>query len=246
MAEDIVTQVTSGDLSGIAAGVGSTALDVILYAIIGVLVIGIVGLLIYMLSFKHKVRIRYVTKEGSFIIDDKARRVERDGVTLWNLLKTKKDVSPPPKESINITKKGHLVAECYITEDNPEPVWITDSRELEIAGFKALTTSQRSLTVARIRKAQSRIKKNLWEQIQQVILPVTMVLMVAIPFIFWGDLTASSENAINQAGTIAKQNAEIAEQNARILSVLAGDLEAGELTVRQTPPDAARSSGGGS
>lgn len=240
---DIVQQIQGGDYAGVAASAGSATLDVILWIVIAVMIASLIGLLIYILRFKIAVRIRYVTKEGSYIIDDKAARKQVDGVTTWRLLKTKIDVSPPPKESINITKKGKLVAECYITEDNPEPVWLTDNRDLDLAGFKPLTTAQRSLTVARIRKAQSRLKKSLWEQIQQIVLPATMIIMVALPFVFWGDITAESRDAMAQAGNIAAQNAEISEQNARILSVLAGKVEAGDLVIKQTPPDAATSGG---
>lgn len=244
MAETIVQQIQGGDYAGVAAQAGSATLDVILWLVVAVMVAALVGLLIYIMRFKIAVRIRYVTKEGSYIIDDKAARKTTDGVTVWRLLKTKIDVSPPPKESINITKKGKLVAECYITEDNPEPVWLTDSRDLDLAGFKPLTTAQRSLTVARIRKAQSRIKGTLWDKIQQIVMPATMIIMVALPFVFWGDITAESRDAMAEAGNIAEQNAEISQQNARILSVLAGKVEAGDLVVTQTPPDAAAEGGG--
>lgn len=237
-----VEQIIEGDFSGVttaAANVGSTVYDILLWAVLGVMVAVLIGFLWYILQFKHKVRIRYVTKDGSYIIDDKARRKKDGGVTYWALLKSKIDVTPPPRSALNITRKGKLVAECYITEDNPEPVWIEDKADIEGGDFKPLTTQQRSLTVARIRKAESRKRLSLWDKISQIVLPATMVIMVALPFVFWGEITNTSNEALAQGGAVAEQNAKIAEQNARILSVLAGKVEAGELDIKQNiPPDA--------
>lgn len=235
-------QLLSGDFSGVsnaAAGVASSAFDVILWIVVALVIAALIGLVLFILSYKHKVRVRYITKDGSYIIDDKARRKEDGGVTYWVLLKSKMTVTPPPREAINITKKGKLVAECYVTEDNPEPVWITDTQNFNGGTFKPLTTQQRSLTVSRIRKAESRKKSSLWDKISQVIMPAAMVIMVALPFMFWGDITASSTHSMEITAQVAEQNAKIAEQNARILSVLAGKVEAGELNIIQNiPPDA--------
>ena len=240
-------QILQGDFSGVtqtAAGVASNAYDVILWAVVGIMLIALLGLMLYMLSYKHKVRIRYITKDGSYIIDDKARRKVDGGVTYWALLKAKLVVSPPPKEAINITKNGRLVAECYVTEDNPEPVWIQDTQEIDVKGFRPLTTQQRSLTVSRIRKAESRKGASLWDKISQVVMPAAMIIMVALPFVFWGDITASSTESMEITANVAAENAKIAEQNARILSVLAGKVEAGELNIIQNvPPDAVTEGG---
>ena len=236
-------QIISGDFSGVttaAAGVAGSAYDVILWAVVGLCIAGLIGFVLFVLSYKHKVRVRYITKDGSYIIDDKARRKMDGGVTYWSLLKAKQIVSPPPKEAINITKKGKLVAECYITEDNPEPVWLTDNFDLEGNGkFKPLTTQQRSLTVSRIRKAESRKNASLWDKISSVIMPAAMVIMVALPFVFWGEITNASTESMEITAQVAAENAKISEQNARILSVLAGKVEAGELDIVQNiPPDA--------
>jgi len=241
-------QIINGDFSGVtasAANVASSAYDVILWAVAAIMIVALIGMVLYMLSYKHKVRVRYITKDGSYIIDDKARRKVDGGVTYWSLLKAKQTVSPPPKQAINITKKGKLVAECYITEDNPEPVWLTDNFDLEGNGtFKPLTTQQRSLTVSRIRKAESRKNASLWDKISQVIMPAAMVIMVALPFVFWGEITSASTHSMEVGAEMAAENAKISEQNARILSVLAGKVEAGDLEIVQNvPPDAA--DGGG-
>lgn len=234
-----------GQVQGIAATAGNTTLDVILWIALLILLGAAVWAFLEFAKFKHSVRIRYLTKEGSFIIDDKAKRKEEDGVVYWSLLKSKMSITPPPKESINITKKGRLVAECYITEDNPEPVWLKDSGyDNAQEGFLPLTTQQRSLTVSRIRKANSRQTKTMWEQISNVVFPIAMVIVVAIPFVFYGDIVKAGEEAIKQSGKIAEQNAAVAEQNARILSVMAGKLESGDLKIEQNIPPNANTGGG--
>ena len=242
MVEDLIN---AEAIKNTAASAGSATLDVILWLAVAGLIVAGIFLLLEFMKYKHLVRLRFLTKEGSFILDDKAKRKEEDGVIYWSLLKQKLNITPPPKEAINITKKGRLVAECYITEDNPEPVWLLDKGYSDAQeGFKPLTTQQRSLTVSRIRKAQARIQKSMWETMTQIIMPIAMVVIIAIPFIFWGDITKESTEAMSKAGEVAKQNAEVAAQNARLLSVMAGKLEAGDLTIKQNiPPDAVNEGG---
>lgn len=243
--EEILGQVVSG-----AAGFGSSAFDILFYILIGGIILALGWVVWWILQHKHKIVVRYLTKRGAFIIEDKARTVNRSGVIYWKFLKGKIETTPPPKKAINITKKGKLYAECYITEDNPEPVWLVDTgykKSFDKDGnYKPVTTQERALIVSRIRKAEERRGKNLWEQITQIAIPTIMLGMVIIPFVFWGDITKTSTDALQQADRLQEQNADIAESNARILAVMAGKIDTGELDIKQDIPPDADISGGGS
>jgi len=245
MAEDQII----GEIIGGAASFGAGAMDVIIYLVLFLCLLGVGAVIWWVTSHKHKIVVRYLTRSGAFIIEDKARSVKRDGAVFWSFLKGRVVVSPPPKTAINVTKKGKLFAECYVTEDNPEPIWIKDKglndrTLLEQSGFRPLTTQQRALLVSRCVKANSRKGKTLWDQIRDIAIPVTMLTMVMIPFIFWGDITKTSTDAMDQAQAVQTQNAKISESNARMLSVLAGKLEAGEIAIDQSAPPDAQESGG--
>ena len=234
--EEILTTILNG-----ASGFGAGAMDILIYIALACIVAAIGVFIWWILQFKHKVVVRYLTRNGAFIIEDKVRAVKKDGITYWKFFKSKMEATPPPKAAINITKKGRLFAECYITEDNPEPVWIVDkginkSNTPVGQSFKPVTTQQRALIVNRIRKAESRKGKSIWEQVSAIAIPVTMAFMVMIPFIFWGDITKTSTDALDDARALSTQNAKIAEQNARILSVLAGKVESGEIDIIQDIP----------
>lgn len=235
--EDFIGQAATG-----AANFGAGAMDVLLYVILLLVVAGLGYFIWYMLSFKHKVVVRYLTRSGSFIINDRAKVVKNDGVLYWKFLKGKMMATPPPKKAINVTRKGHLFAECYITEDNPEPVWLVDKginkTNTTKSSFRPVTTQQRALIVSRIRKAESRRGSTLWDKIQAIVMPVSVVMVLLLLFVFWGDITKTSTDALDKAQGMYEQNAQIAESNARILAVLAGKLDAGEIEIAQSPPDA--------
>lgn len=235
--EEFIEKAASG-----AANFGAGAMDVLLYVILALVVLGLAFFIWYMLSFKHQVIVRYLTRSGSFIIRDRAKVVKEDGVLYWKFLKGKMVATPPPKAAINVTKKGRLFAECYITEDNPEPVWMIDrgidKTNTEKSSFRPVTTQQRALIVSRIRKAESRRGSTLWDKIQAIVMPVSVVLVLLLLFVFWGDITKTSTDALKEAQGMFEQNAQIAESNARILAVLAGKLDAGEIQIAQSPPDA--------
>lgn len=234
-----VEQVIDGNVNfgGIAASAGNTIFDLFSILLWVLLIGGLLAVVLWFLSYKHVVVVRIRTKTRKQIITDKARTKVIDGVSYWQLLKMKKLISPPPQEAIEITKKGKFFAECYWEEENPEPIWLRDTDDSQIA-FKPFKMDQRALHVAALTKAIARKREGLLQKLSQFAMPVAMVICVAIPFVFYGELSEPQKDiAASNAATTAKI-AEITEQNARMVSVLAGKLEAGELDVYQNinPP----------
>lgn len=243
---DPITDFTTIDFMSVAANAGSTGYDIVLWVLIALVVGGIIGFILYVTMFNRKVRVHYRTRNGSYVMDDKARLKRKDGVEYWSFLKLKRDVTPPPTHALYITKGGKFVAECLVTEDNPEPVWLSYDTEAKPNELTIVTSQERESIVNRYIKAASRKKKSLWENISQIIMPIAVITIVMIPFIFWGDITKTTDDALATAEQLSKQNAEVAAQNARILSVLAGKIESGELNINQEiPPDANTVGGGG-
>ena len=221
--------------------------ELLIWVVLGAILIGAVWFLLWWLSYKHEVTIRYITKSRKYIIKDKAKTVRKDGAQLWRLLRMRSTVKPPPPEAIEITKKGKFFAECYWSEENPSPTWLQDSGdETDAFSHQAFTSDERSFYVAQLKKAIVRQKGSLFDKIMQFAMPIAMIILVAIPFVFFGNLTEESTKQAASNVELARINEKIAAENARILTVLAGKVEAGDLVIKQDikPPDAPPDGGG--
>lgn len=231
-------------INNLVSGVLGTGYDIVIGVLITLVVAGIVGYAVWMSLHNKKVRIRYQTKNGSYVIDDKARRKKTDGVEYWSLLRMKMDFAPPPSNAINLTNRGKLLAECYLKEGSQEPAWITDGGPDEGFDTEMLTTQERALLISRVIKATQRRRKGLLETITQLATPIALVMVVIVMLVFWESIAEPAKDMATMNSHMMEQNKEIMEQNARMVSVLAGKLDAGELTVRQSvPPDAGGTNG---
>lgn len=229
-----VEQIIDGnvDFSGIAQTASSGVFNLLSILLWVVIIGGVIAVILYILSYKNFVTLRVKTKNGKYIIRDKARTVNKDGVTYWRLLKLKKTVTPPPPGAIEITAKGKYFAECYWEEGNPEPVWLHDTNN-HSESFQPFTTQERALHVSGVTKAVQRRKKGLLETIAQIAMPIAMIVVISVPFVFYGELSEPQKQIASSNAATTAQLKEISEQNARILSVMAGKLEANELRVKQ-------------
>lgn len=245
-------------LSGLASTASNAASGaytiVITLLCIGVLV-GIILLVNYILSYKHHVNVKIMTKNGFYFVHDKAREIDENGVKFWKLLKMKITTTVPPPEAIDITKKGKFVATGYFSEET-DMVWLTDKNtkedfknliEEEIVEYKngvpirrkvvknafhPFTTQERALQANRVTRAMLRKKKNLLEILTQLAVPAALIILVICVLIFWEDIAKPVQNLATINAEVSKQNAEIAEQNARILNMIAkqGGLQTVEVT----------------
>lgn len=102
-------------------------LTTILWIVIGLVIITLgIGVIYFMLQFKHKLRVRDLTSGKKIIIDDLVREVkDKDGSWWWRLLKLKIKIPCPPSYVLDVDQKGHKVAECYRTS-NDEFIFIQD------------------------------------------------------------------------------------------------------------------------
>lgn len=235
----LVAELIEGlDLGGLVSSTMGAGYNIVLGVLAIIIIGGLVGLLVWMSIHNKKIRVRYVTKNGSFVIDDKARRKNVDGVEYWSLLKMKLVVSPPPSAAINMTNKGKLMAECYLKEGSQEPAWIIDGGPEEGFDTAMLTTQERALLIQRVIKATQRRRKGLLDTIAQIATPIALVMVVIVMLVFWENIAEPAKDMAQINTQMMESNKEISEQNARMVSVLAGKLDVGELTVTQAvPPD---------
>ena len=170
--------------------VTSTIISALFWIFLIVVVVGGAMFAMWYSKFNIKVRIRELTgNKTKIIVDDKARVTkDAEGTIWWNLFKSKVNIPPAPADSIDISSNGKKVVEFYKTEDG-QFVPINDAT-MTVDGFlfEPLTTSQRSILVGQIRKAEAR-KKQGWKDVLVPIVALgALVLLVVSLMVFWGDL----------------------------------------------------------
>lgn len=248
---------------------GVSALNSAASAVYAVLTVGVIIALIvvvwHILSFKHSVLIKRMGNGGSkWPMRDMAREVRVDNVIFWKLRKSKEVVTVPPKEALYPMGKAVLggikyYAECYHTPESGY-IWCQDtvgmedfSRKIQVVEelqngekrvvmketFKPFTSSERAMYVMQMQKELMRKKKGLLDVITQLAVPMMFVMVIVAILVFWEDIAKPAQQQMESAVALSEENAKIAEQNARILAVLAGKMSAADLQVAQTiPPDA--------
>lgn len=244
------------DFSGLANQASSAGYTIVMTIIGLTIFLGIIFMIWYILQFKHRVRVKVLTKNGFYIIDDKAREIkdkESKMIKSWKLWKLREVTSVPPDQSIFMTKKGKFTADAYWTEDTGI-VWVTDTvtREKfnELVKKKVVydknnerieekvirdstqpfTTQERSLQAWRITQAMNRKHKSIWDTIAQIAVPLALVMLFVMVLIFWEDIAKPVQQLSAENVKISAENAKISEQNARILSLISNN----QIDVKQT------------
>jgi len=141
------------------------------------------------LLFKHTVIIRDAG-QNDIVIHDKAREKVIDGVKYWQLMKERdkelKIIPVPPREAIDITKKGKKIIEVFRTsEGNYEFIKIS-SKNLNVA--EPLTSKQRMILMNNFRKSQERKGFNIREHIPTMMALGSFVLILAILVFGWSEI----------------------------------------------------------
>lgn len=200
---------------------GMDALTTVILWLLLLVGIGVIIFLVYyLMSFKHKVRLRKIVKGRVFIIDDRAKEVRKDGAVWWKLLKTKIKQTAPPESAIEITKKGKLIAEGYLTNDD-RIVWRSDvvkednfKEDLdEVDGdYRIFGSEERALYIQEMREAETYKKKNITDLIAAAAPYLAIIIILVCFLIFFNDvvqpvkeLADSIQNSLN----VQKETANI-------------------------------------
>ena len=212
----------------VISNVTSTVVSVLFWIFLLVAIVGGAMFAVWYSKFNIKVRIRELTgNKTKIVVDDKARITkDAEGTIWWNLFKSKVNIPPAPADSIDISSKGKKVVEFYKTEDGHFVPINDNTTNVEDFLFEPLTTSQRSILVGQIRKAEAR-KKQGWKDVLVPIVALgALVLLVVSLMVFWGDLakpvlemgeqqagmTAQMTSLVNRIDTVIN-NKQIIETN---------------------------------
>lgn len=185
------------DVAGMANSALGGLATVILWLLILVGVGVIIGLVFYLMAYKHKVRIRKIVKGRTIIIDDKAKEVKgKDGDIWWKFLKTKIKTQTPPDEAVDIGKKGKLVTEGYLIKDG-RFIWRTDTlKEEDILNeaksvdgdVKLFTSEERALYAKELKDSEAYKKKNISELLVAAAPYIAIIMIFALFLIFFGEV----------------------------------------------------------
>lgn len=231
MAEDDLLGGAGDIVGGFATGAADVVMIILAAVFVLAIIVGLIVLIKLFKAYKIDVKIRVVTANRKRIVEDKAREVLIDGVPFWKLRK-RKDVLPvPPEDAIELTDKGRLYAECYHTDEQGY-TWIVDSNKPD-KGFDPFTTVQRALYVQRLKNAQLRKKKGIWDLLQQFITPVILLLLFVLVLVFWQDIAQPTNEVLDKTSSILSSVDRITQQQARIAAVQAGVADPSTLEIQQ-------------
>lgn len=167
----------------------------IIYLLTLAIVIGLVWLIFYYLSFNKRVIVRRVINGRTVIIYDKARQFKtKEGVVKWRLWKSKFVVGLPPDDCIDISTKGAYVAECFLSPDGNLKWLAFDNNSQNVSPF---TSEERTLLVHEYRESENYKKKKLGEMIMTLAPFLAIVIILVVFMIFFSEVVAPTVGLAN-------------------------------------------------
>lgn len=185
---------------------------------------GMGGFFIYrFLTYKHDFILK--RPQGKSFVAYKTRAKEfkeKNGTTMWKLLKYHKEPVPvPPKSALAINKKGKFFVEGWLLEDEQ----MQYESHPQVAGVDISSSNQKILLANQIETAKSERSKSWKEMIGQYIMPLgcflILGLVVVMGMIFWGDMTAPGL----EAKAIYTTQLDIQNENLKILKEIKNDIQ---------------------
>lgn len=240
--ETLTSSLGLGDPASMIAGAGQNIFLTLMIVFWVLIVGGVIFFILWYSSFKIVVIIREVTNKRRYVTSDKAKIKIVDGVEYYYLRKRRVYLNIPPPEAMEITVKGRFFCEVYHNGSagkNTGYYWIKDDTE-DIKSvtntndaFTPLKTERQAQLVNRLRRAEARRGKSLWEKVVPIVMSVSMIIIIAIPFIFYGELTEANKLAMEETKYITNAQAKMTEELAKMTDVLTGKLSRDELVFVQ-------------
>lgn len=177
-------------------GTTSTIVNTLLWLLLLVLIGSVLAFLIYFFSFKHKVRVRKVMKNGhAQILEDVARKTkDEDGSVWWKLRKTRLKVKEPPFEALETNNRGKIFAEGYLLEEG-RFVWrnndfdVSTFKEMDAeyvkGGYDAFTGEERALLANEVEKSAQYKKRKISDLVAAAMPYLAVILILTIFMIFF-------------------------------------------------------------
>jgi len=162
--------------------------------VLWILIAGVVfsGILFIIWWYSHKVIfvIRKVTGDRPLARIDRAKVYMRRGQPIrWRLRSTKAFVPVPPKEAIDVTEKGKLFVEAYLTEDG-EYHYITDKMEGQIGSLHPVKSVDKEFYAQQVEEGKKYAESNFKDLLLASAPYLLMVLILVIFMIFFNETVA--------------------------------------------------------
>jgi len=159
----------------------------------------IIGLVWFLnvLKYKHRVVVKKLGKNGTIVIVDKAKEVDKKGRKSWKLMKLKENIPIPPTTAWQITNKGKTFVECYRTPQG-EYVYNEDSTNIDQDKIQndPIKSSDREFLVSQWQLAEEYRTKT-WKDLLPQILPyLAFIVFIVIMFAFWGQIMEPSKEMV--------------------------------------------------
>ncbi len=199
-------------------GLFISASDILFYVFLFGMTAVISVIILFILSFKHHVRIREYGANGVMsIIDDRAKEVkDKDGNLVLKLRKKRVKIPMPPKEAVDINQKGKWVIEVYRLSSGVYQYCNTVQNEKdlkettkEINAFEPLTDTKKIFylnQIAKAKKDEGLDKEKLFMTLGSL---AFVLILVGIVIFGWADFMEPVQQTAVQMYEIAQTQAEI-------------------------------------
>lgn len=195
----------------------------IIWVLVGLAIAGgILWYVFYWSKYNTAVIVRDETSGGNIIRDDTAREMYDDkNILVWKIRKEKITVPCPPKSAISI-KKGKKFAELVRVQGD-QYHWLDVSKfkenaERDAGEFFVIAEDAKRQLADQIQKAeQERLSKGN-AMLQQIIPFIAIGILLIGAYFIYDAVGSNMSEMADKFGAISGQNAQIAEQNAKILA----------------------------
>ena len=191
-------------------GVTGAMKSILLWLVLLVTIGAVIGVIIFILRYNIKFRVREVIGGRTRIIDDRARQVtDNEGVLKWKLLKGKTCVPIPPAEAIHLTNKGKYSVEAYkLPEGEYKYVMDNGCNKDKLTNFEPLDTADREFYASEMKEAEQYRKKDWKEYILPIAGIVTIFGVLVVMLVFWEDIAKPGITIVEKAASISQSQQE--------------------------------------
>jgi len=206
------------DVAQTASNAANAFTTFLLWFFVGIAVLGLLLFVLWYSSYNIRVRLRFRTSSSDLIRDRKGKIVKgKDGVErLFYIDKAFKirRVPPPPPQAVSLNEKGKRFVELELSDEGGSRYIIKDREDHR---FHPFSSNDRMFYINELKKAEERKKKTIGE-IVMVLAPIIAVLIIlAMVFGFWDQITEPSLRAMNTMNGITQNQAEITESLKEII-----------------------------
>jgi len=193
---------------GVTGAIWTIIQWIIVVTIIGV----IIGVVVMILRYNIKVRVREIIGGKTRIIDERAREVkDNEGVLKWKLLWRKHHLPIPPPEAIHLTNKGKYSVEAYYLPEGEYKYVMDNGVDIEkLSNFEPLDTSDREFYASEMREAEEYRQKSWKDYILPIAGLMTILAVLIVMLVFWEDIAKPGITIVDKAAGISATQHETA------------------------------------